>query len=77
MLANSNIPQISIENEPIVFVDRIKRYWWRYPNTGPVAIPCLINQSKYIYPRAFTFFVVLINIYYVAFFFYWLFIKFK
>ncbi len=39
IFANNNIPQISIENEPTDYVKLIKRYWWRYPTTGPKTIP--------------------------------------
>jgi hypothetical protein len=38
MLEKSRIPHISIENEPIYFVIRIRRYWAKYPMRGPVAM---------------------------------------
>lgn len=42
MLANSNIPQISIEKEPTYFIFFIKRYCETYPMMGPTAIPILV-----------------------------------
>ncbi len=44
MLAKRRIPQMSIEKVPTDFYILIRKYWWTYPKTGPVAMPIFTSQ---------------------------------